>query len=106
MIRKKVMRAVSDAGPTTPNSSKPETIQNLFTLMNVVSAKDTVQFFDDAYNNCTIRYGDMKKQLAEDMIIFLNPIREKIEAIENDDDYLTKIMKMGKEKAHASSSKN
>ena len=105
VIRKKVMRAVSDAGPTTPNSSKPETIQNLFTLMNVVSAKDTVQFFDDAYNNCTIRYGDMKKQLAEDMIIFLNPIREKIEAIENDDDYLTKIMKMGKEKAHASSSK-
>ena len=104
-IRKKVMRAVSDAGPTTPNSSKPETIQNLFTLMNVVSAKDTVQFFDDAYNNCTIRYGDMKKQLAEDMIIFLNPIREKIEAIENDDDYLTKIMKIGKEKAHASSSK-
>ncbi len=104
-IRKKVMRAVSDAGPTTPNSSKPETIQNLFTLMNVVSAKDTVQFFDDAYNNCTIRYGDMKKQLAEDMIIFLNPIREKIEAIENDDAYLTKVMKMGKEKAHASSSK-
>lgn len=104
-IRKKVIRAVSDAGPTTPNSLKPEAIQNLFTLMNVVSAKDTVQFFDDAYNNCTIRYGDMKKQLAEDMITFLNPIREKIEAIENDDAYLTKVMKMGKEKAHASSSK-
>lgn len=105
VIRKKVIRAVSDAGPTTPNSLKPEAIQNLFTLMNVVSAKDTVQFFDDAYNNCTIRYGDMKKQLAEDMITFLNPIREKIEAIENDDAYLTKVMKMGKEKAHASSSK-
>ncbi len=105
VIRKKVMKAVSDGGPTEPNSVKPEAIQNLFTLMNVVSANDTVNFFEDAYNNCNIRYGDMKKQLAEDMIVFLNPIREKIEAIESDDAYLTKMMEMGKEKAHASSSK-
>ena len=39
------------------------------------------------------------------MIQFLNPIREKIEAIEADESYLTKVMKAGKEKAHASSSK-
>ena len=105
VIRKKVMKAVSDGGPTEPNSVKPDAIQNLFTLMNVVSANETVKFFEDAYNNCNIRYGDMKKQLAEDMIVFLNPIREKIESIESDGAYLTKMMEIGKEKAHASSSK-
>jgi len=68
VIRKKVMRAVTDSGPTEMNQEKPEPIQNLFTLMEVVSTPDTVSFFDEAYNNCTVRYGDMKKQLAEDII--------------------------------------
>src|ERR1051325_2557938 len=61
VIRKKVMRAVTDSGPTQPNQPKPEAIQNLFTLMNVVSKPDTIKFFEEAYNNCTVRYGDMKK---------------------------------------------
>jgi tryptophanyl-tRNA synthetase len=30
VIRKKIMRAVSDEGPTTPNQEKPQAIQNLF----------------------------------------------------------------------------
>jgi tryptophanyl-tRNA synthetase len=105
VIRKKVMRAVTDSGPAEPGTPKSEAIQNLFTLLGVVSSEDTLHFFNEAYNNCTIRYGDLKKQLAEDMISFLNPIREKIEAITGDEKYLNDVMKKGKEKAHASSSK-
>ena len=41
VIRKKVMRAVSDAGPETENQAKPEAIQNLFDLMKIVSSADT-----------------------------------------------------------------
>lgn len=63
------MKAVTDSGPTEPNSVKPEVIQNLFTLMDVVSSKDTYDYFNEKYNNCEIRYGDLKKQLAEDIII-------------------------------------
>ncbi len=79
-IRKKVMRAVTDAGPLIKNQEKPEPIDNLFQLMKVVSTPETVSFFDDQYNNCTIRYGDLKKQLAEDMVNFTAPFREKINA--------------------------
>lgn len=104
-LKKKVMRAVSDGGPTEPNSKKPEAIQNLFTLMDLVSTKDTVKFFDDAFNNCTIRYGDMKKQLAEDMIVFVSPIRSRITEILKDESLLTDVMKRGKEKAQASARK-
>jgi tryptophanyl-tRNA synthetase len=104
-LKKKVMRAVSDAGPTEPNSKKPEAIQNLFTLMDLVSTKDTLQFFEDAFNNCNIRYGDMKKQLAEDMIIFVSPIRSQIIEILKDESLLTNVMKRGKEKAQASAQK-
>ncbi|MBK9638261.1 MAG: tryptophan--tRNA ligase [Bacteroidetes bacterium] len=104
-LKKKVMRAVSDAGPTEPNSTKPEAIQNLFTLMDLVSTKDTLQFFEDAFNNCSIRYGDMKKQLAEDMIKFISPIRSQITEILKDESLLTNVMKRGKEKAQASARK-
>ncbi|MCF8236251.1 MAG: tryptophan--tRNA ligase [Bacteroidales bacterium] len=101
-VRKKVMRAVTDAGPTQMNQQKPEAIQNLFTLMDVVSEKETLEFFDEQYNSCKIRYGDMKKQLAEDMIKFTEPFREKINQLKADDKYLHKVAEMGAEKARAS----
>jgi len=104
-IRKKVMRAVTDSGPTEPNSQMSEPVQNLFTLLDVVSTPDTVEYFRDKYNSCEIRYGDLKKQLAEDIIIFTTPIRERINEIKDDDAYLAKVVKMGKEKAHASAAK-
>lgn len=102
VIRKKVMKAVSDSGPTEPNQPMAEPIQNLFTLMKIVSAQDTYDFFLEKYNNCEIRYGDMKKQLAEDIITATTPVRERIEAISNDEAYLQKVMKQGAEKARES----
>ncbi len=101
-LRKKVMRAVSDSGPTEMNQEKPEAIQNLFSLLEVVSKPDVVEYFDDQYNNCNIRYGDLKKQLAEDMIIFTDPFRERITEISADQEYITKVMNMGAEKARIS----
>ena len=103
-IRKKVMRAVTDSGPTEPNQAKPEAINNLFLLMSLVSQQETYQFFSDNYNACTIRYGDMKKQLAEDMILFTAPIRERIKELQADEKYLKKVMEMGGEKARISAS--
>ena len=104
-ISKKVMRAVTDAGPTEPDSEKPEAIQNLFTLMEIVSGKDTYDHFNDKYNKCEIRYGDMKKQLAVDINAFCAPIRERINDIVSNEDYLNKIALMGAEKASVSAAK-
>jgi tryptophanyl-tRNA synthetase len=105
VMRKKVMRAVSDSGPTMPNEPKPEAIQNLFTLLSVVSQPDTLLHYEEAYNSCNIRYGDMKKQLAEDIIAFTAPMRERIKEINADTDYLRKVVKQGAEKARVSGSK-
>ena len=99
VIRKKVMRAKTDQGPTEMNSVKPEYIENLFLLMKLVSSEETVQVFEEKYNDCTIRYGDMKKELAEDMVRFITPIRQKVIAILADENYLNKVMKEGAEKA-------
>ena len=104
-IRKKVMKAVTDSGPTEPNQEKPEVIQNIFQLMNVVSSKETFDYFNDQYNNCNIRYGDMKKQLAVDMIAFTEPFRDKINALKSDEAYISKVARLGKEKAQESAAK-
>ena len=98
-IRKKVMKAKTDGGPTDNNSPKPPYIGNLFLLMGLVSSPATVTHFEEAFNQCTIRYGDMKKQLATDMIQFIGPIRERVNEILADENYLTGVMKNGAQKA-------
>lgn len=103
-IRKKIMKAKTDAGPTEPNTEMPDYIRNIFLLMKLVSAPDTYTTFESAYNNCNIRYGDMKKQLAEDMAAFVRPIREKAAELQRNEDGLRKILKEGAEKARARAS--
>ena len=102
LIRKKLMKAKTDAGPTEKNSQKPEYIENIFLLMKLVSSHDVIKKFEDDYNNCTIRYGDMKKQLGEDMVNFISPIREKVNRILGDEKYLQQVMEKGAEKARKS----
>lgn len=104
-IQKKVMKAVTDAGPTQPNSEKPEVIENLFTFLNIVSAPDTVKFFEEKWNDCSIRYGDLKKQLAADIIAFTNPIRDRIAEYSSNQDLLRKVAARGAEQAQASAAK-
>ncbi|MBR6813262.1 MAG: tryptophan--tRNA ligase, partial [Tidjanibacter sp.] len=105
VIRKKVMRAVTDAGPQEPNSPISEPIANIFTIMQAVSEQSTIDFFKEKYASCEIRYGDLKKQLAEDLIKTITPIRERIEAIASDDAYLAKVTREGAERARESADK-
>ncbi|MBP5561465.1 MAG: tryptophan--tRNA ligase, partial [Muribaculaceae bacterium] len=104
-IRKKVMRAVPDGGPTEPNQPMAEPVQNLFTILKLVGTPDKVEFFTEAYNNCSIRYGDLKKEIAEDIVAMTTPIRERIIDIENDDAYLHRVLEMGAERARARAGK-
>ncbi|HEY9561501.1 MAG TPA: tryptophan--tRNA ligase, partial [Anseongella sp.] len=105
VIRKKVMRAVTDSGPTIPNQEKPEAIANLFTLMELVSSPETYEHFNTAYNQCQIRYGDLKKQLAEDMTGFTAPLRDRIRELSADDHYISRVAREGAEKATESARK-
>ncbi|MDY0104190.1 MAG: tryptophan--tRNA ligase [Lentimicrobium sp.] len=104
-IRKKIMKAVTDSGPTEPNQPKPQAIENIFALMQALSKPETLAHFEGEYNECRIRYGDMKKQLAADAITFTEPFREKIKEIGSDETYLKKVVKLGRDKAHESASK-
>lgn len=101
-IRKKVMKAKTDAGPTEPNTPMPDYIQNIFGLMGLVSEESTIQKFTDDYNGANIRYGDMKKALAEDMVKFIAPIRQKAVDIRANESFLKSVIENGAERARAS----
>jgi tryptophanyl-tRNA synthetase len=111
-IRKKISKAKTESGSgvstrtaggeVEEQGSMPESVANLFLLLRLVAAPDVVAKFEADYQDGTIRYGDLKKELAEAMVAFLAPIREKAEAIRNDEPYLRRVMEQGAEKARAS----
>ncbi|MEP6583349.1 MAG: tryptophan--tRNA ligase [Ginsengibacter sp.] len=98
-IRKKVMKMETDSGPQEKNAIKPDYIQNLFSLMKLVSTEEEVLNYEQQYNDCVIRYGDMKKRLAEQMVQFISPIRTRVNEILADEKYLQQVMRQGAEKA-------
>ena len=101
-ITKKVMKAVTDAGPQTPNSERPQIIENLFTFLKIVSSPDTYRYFDEKWNDCTLRYGDLKKQIAADLCALVGPIRERINEYSANPDLLDKIAREGADVARES----
>ena len=104
-INKKVMRAVTDTGPTVPNSEMSESVNNLFTILKVVSSTDTVEYFSEKYASCEIRYGDLKKQLAQDINSTIAPIRERILELDSNHEYIRKVAKLGADKARVNAIK-
>lgn len=104
-LRKKVMRAVTDEGPKVPNQPVSQPVENLFTLLELTSSPEIVKHYRDAYADCSIRYGDLKKQLAEDILKITLPIRKRILDLQGDDATISRIVKQGAEKARERAAK-
>jgi tryptophanyl-tRNA synthetase len=102
LIRDKVKKAKMDAGPKEMNSAKSPEVENIFLLLKLVSSEDVVKKFEEEYNNCTIKYGNLKGQLGDDMVKFISPIKEKVNSILQDENYLKQVMEQGAEKARKS----
>jgi len=101
-IRNKIKKAKTDSGSPQSGVSMPESVANLFLLLELVCPEDMVKKFESDYQTGSIRYGDMKKELAEGMVKFIAPIREKAEGIRNDETYLRQVMEQGAAKARES----
>jgi len=100
-IRKKIKKAKTES-VADPAAPMPASIENLFQLLKLVCTPDVVSKFQADYQAGTVRYGDMKNELAEGMVSFISPIREKAEHIQNDESFLKKVMEQGAAKARAS----
>ncbi len=102
-IRKKVKKAVTDTGEKSDEMSEP--VKNLFTILSVVSTPEVIDFYKNAYAEGSIRYGDLKNQLADDICKVTLPIRDRIMDILKNEEYLYNVRKQGAEQARESASK-
>ncbi len=104
-IRKKIMKAKTDATPPEENTPVPESVENLLMLLELVKAPEAGTPYRNAWAAGTIRFGDLKKELAEAMVAFITPIRERAAELQQDEAYLQKVLRQGAEKARVSAGK-
>ena len=99
----KVPGAVTDLGPQSPNSERPEIIENLFSFLSLCSDQEAYDYFDEKWKDCTLRYGDLKKHIAADLVKTISPIRERITEFSANTALLDRIAREGAERARESS---
>ncbi|MCF7823955.1 MAG: tryptophan--tRNA ligase [Candidatus Marinimicrobia bacterium] len=97
VLVRKIKRAVTDSGrEITPDSMKNPGTGNLLTLFAVLSEltpKQTIQRFEGK------QYSELKDELADALIAFLEPFQKRYDKILSEKDYLTNILEEGAEKA-------
>lgn len=96
-IEKKLAKAPTDAG-NEPGLSQGT--QNLFKLMELFSDTNTLAHFKQERADGTIRYGDFKKQLAQDIFAELEPIQQRRREIEAMPGYVEEVLANGAQKAN------
>ena len=82
VIRKQIKKAVTDVGGSGESMSPG--VANLFNLLKIFSAPETVAFFEEQHKNGTLRYGDLKKTLGDDIVAKLSVFRERRQALDAD----------------------
>lgn len=98
VIEKKLARAVTDTG-----TEKKMTlgVANLFTLLEIFGEPGQVEFYKEAHKNGTIRYADLKANLAKVIAHHFADFRQKRKALEKDPGLVIEIITTGNEKARA-----
>lgn len=79
-----------------------EAAANLLQLLRLTSGDEATKPYEESWASGSIRYGDLKKQLAEEMVQFIGPIRERAASLQADESAIQKILREGAEKARAS----
>ena len=98
------MSAVTDTGPAKNEMSGG--VKNLFTLLELLAKKPVYQKFLNAYQRKTIKYSELKNDLAKTIITFLKPIQERQKQLAKNKKQVTKILADGAKKAKAIAQKN
>ncbi|MBI3909798.1 MAG: tryptophan--tRNA ligase [Armatimonadetes bacterium] len=98
-IRRAIRTAVTDVGPRGAEMSSG--VANLFTLLAAFSAPETMARFRNEYDAGTLRYVDLKNQLAEDLVRAIAPIRARREELMAHPERVWQIMDAGAERARA-----
>jgi tryptophanyl-tRNA synthetase len=98
-VKKKIMKIVTDSTPV--EDPKDPDKCNVFALLKLVASPDELADWENKYRNGGMGYGQAKKRLAELMIDYFKPFREKRAELENNINYVKEVLADGAERAKA-----
>jgi tryptophanyl-tRNA synthetase len=94
-IRKTIMRATTDSNPAVDFETAGPGVLNLLSIYQAFSGET-----DDAMKSrfSGMRYGDLKKQVAEIVVANLEPFQQRYRQIMSDPGYLAGVLREGAER--------
>ena len=104
-VKKKVMSAVTDIGPLEDNQMSSG-VKNLFTLLESFADDKVFEKFQQAYSNKTLKYSELKAELAKVIVNHLRPIQERRKLLEKNKKHIQKILNNGAKRARKIAEKN
>jgi tryptophanyl-tRNA synthetase len=102
-VRKKIMRIVTDSTPVE-HPKDPEKC-NVFALLRLVASPDELAQWEARYRKGGMGYSEAKRRLAELMIDYFRPFRQKRGELENNIDYVKEALSKGAARAKAVAAK-
>lgn len=98
VIEKKLARAVTDTGKTKTMSAGTK---NLFALLEIFGEPEQYKFYLEQHKAGSIRYSDLKANLAKVIAHHFADYRRKRKELEKQPERIMEILASGKEKARA-----
>ena len=98
-VKKKIMKIVTDSTPLE-EPKDPEKC-NVFALLKLVASPDELAEWENRYRSGGMGYSEAKKRLAELLIDYFKPFRQKRTELENNIDYVKEVLSNGAERAKA-----
>ncbi len=97
-IVKKLKKAPTDSGQgeVVPTSGG---VANLLTLIELFQGADKRKEYESQYLSTGVRYGDLKKELAQAIFAQLQPIQAKRKELEANPEYVEQVITQGAHKA-------
>jgi tryptophanyl-tRNA synthetase len=94
-IRKTIMRATTDSNPAVDFATVGPGVQNLLSIFQAFSG-----WIDDQIRAhfAGMRYGDLKKQVAEMVISHLEPFQQRYREITAEPGYVARVLREGAER--------
>ena len=92
-VKKKIMRIVTDSVPV--EEPKDPDKCNVFALLRLVATPDELGEWENKYRAGGLGYGQAKKRLAELIIEYFKPYRQKRAELENNMDYVKEVLAKG-----------
>jgi tryptophanyl-tRNA synthetase len=92
VVRKKIMRATTDSNPAVDFETMGAGVQNLLSIYQAFAGWTDVEM---RAHFAGMRYGDLKKQVAEAVVVALEPIQKRYREIMDETGYVARVLDDG-----------